>query len=209
MRQKMKQKMGLLDQSKLMSTLLAIVAAVVALGLTVVQLVGLQLNSTTPIPMDVAAVVAAQTAAAMPDPMLMVEIAGTQTAVAALLPTATLLPNGQYWVPPAADGFLPRFTYASTQWALVDASTLASLRVSGCTLRRAGGRALGPDWSTEPGSFTAGGVSFVTVLAKYQGTPQFITYSAPSGDVFEIASASGFEKCQQDGETVLKSLTLN
>ena len=161
--------------------------------------------------MDMIAMFATQTTVALSGPMRTVEAAASATAAAltGVAPTATLLPNMQSWVPPAADGFLPRFTYDPTQWALTDASTLASLQTSGCTLRRAGGRALGPGWSTEASSLRAGDVAFLTILAKYQGKPQFITYSAPNGAVFEIASASDFEKCVQDGESVLKSLTLN
>jgi hypothetical protein len=161
--------------------------------------------------MDIVRKAASQTAAALPNPMRVLEAAASATAAALTeaAPTATLLPSMRYWVPPAADGFLPRFTYDSTQWALTDANTLASLQISGCTLRRAGGRALGPDWSTEASSLQAGDVSFLTILAKYQGKSQFITYSAPNGAVFEVASASDFEKCEQGGESVLKSLTLD
>jgi hypothetical protein len=233
-----KRKMSVLEQFKLMSGLLGIIVAAVALGFTALQVAetygwitfpsnafvttpvttgaaGSQHNRMTatpaPDPMDIIRRAASQTAAELSSPMRVVEAAASATAAAltGVAPTATLLPNMQSWVPPAADGFLPRFTYDSTQWALVDASTLASLQTSGCTLRRAGGRALGPGWSTEASSLKAGNITFLTILAKYQGEPQFITYSAPNGAVFEIASASGFAKCEQDGESVLKSLTLN
>ncbi len=156
---------------------------------------------------------ASQTAKAesRPNAMNLVERAASQTAAVLLTeaaPTATLPPDIKYWLPAVISGFSARFTYNSTQWALTDTSTLASLQTGGCTLRLAGGRSLGPGWSTEESSFQTGQVSFVTVLAKYQGTPQFMTYSMPNGLVFEIASAADFEQCLQDGESVLKSVIL-
>jgi hypothetical protein len=161
-----------------------------------------------PDPLNILAMVASQTAGAesTPDPMNLLEMIALQTAAALAAPSATLPPGLNYWSPPANADFSPRFTYDSSQWALVDSSTLASLQTSGCTLRLAGGRGLGPDWSTEASSFQVGNTSFMMVLAKYQGAPQFITYSAPSGAVFEIASAEGFDQCRQAGEIVLQSM---
>jgi hypothetical protein len=147
-------------------------------------------------------------AGSRPDPMFFIPIAASQTAAAMAIPSATLLPNLKYWSPPARADFSPRFTYDSGQWALTDTSTLANLQISGCTLRQAGGHVLGPDWSTEESSLQVGNISFVTILAKYQGNPQFITYSAPDGTVFEIASALAFEECLQVGEVVLNSMVV-
>jgi hypothetical protein len=164
--------------------------------------------SSTPDPIHVLQIAASQRAAAAssPNPKNLIEMMASQTAAAMATPSATLLPNLKYWSPPARADFSPRFTYDSGQWALTDTSTLANLQISGCTLRQAGGHGLGPDWSTEESFFQIGNISFVTVLAKYEGAPRFITYSAPDGAVFEIASASDFEPCLQAGEIVLNSM---
>lgn len=137
---------------------------------------------------------------------------GTQTAIVmnhTPVPTVTLMSNQAYWSPPAIDAFFPHFFYDASQWALTDLRTLASLRVRGCTLRVAGGRALGPGWSTEESSLQVHGHRFATVLATYETTPQFITYSLiESSMVFEIASPVSFEQCRDDGEVVLKTMLI-
>lgn len=146
------------------------------------------------------------------DPMEDLAMFGTQTAVAMLgriVPAATLLPNQQYWSPLTNDSLSPYFTYDSTQWARTDVRTLASLQTSGCTLRVAGGHALGPGWTTQESSLQVADVPFITVLASYEGTPQFITYSLENGTVFEIASATDFTQCQQAGEAILKTMIVN
>lgn len=154
---------------------------------------------------------AAENKFSTPDPMSLLNKFATQTAEAlnnTPTPTATLLPDTKYWYPLSADGFAPRLTYNSKQWAATDIRTLASLQISGCVLRLAGGRALGPGWTTEESTLKTENQLFSSILAKRDGVPQFITYSLPNGAVFEIASESDFAQCQQSGEAVLKTITI-
>jgi len=147
------------------------------------------------------------------DPMVIVQMIATQTAAASRVtpaPGATLAPGAKYWTPPATDQFAPRFTYNSAQWTLKDPSTLANLQIKDCTLSQSLSprHESGSSWTTEQSLFQAGDFSFLIILTKKQGAPQFITFYAPNGTAFEIASASDFAKCQQAGESVLKSLSL-
>jgi hypothetical protein len=154
--------------------------------------------------------IAASVTALYADPMELVKMAASATAKAlnvTPVPSLTLPPGVREWQFPA-DDFSMRLVYDATRWARTDANTLASLQITGCTLRQAGGRSLGPGWSTEETTFHTEMVSFLAILAKYEDTPKFKTYSAlPNGPVFEITSDSEFERCMQDGESVLKSIS--
>ena len=143
--------------------------------------------------------------------MGVVEIAASQTALAKLVPptpAATLLPGLVYWVPSSTGRTSLYFLYDSTRWALTDASTLASLEITGCTLRRAGGRGLGPGWSTEQSTLKTESVPFLVIVAKFQGQTQFVTYSGPDDNVFEITAPSQPDSCIQAGENVIKSVSV-
>jgi hypothetical protein len=139
----------------------------------------------------------------------------TQTAIVSShtpMPTLTflkLLPNQKYWSPPVNDAFSPHFVYDTNQWALTDLRTLASLQQDGCTLRVAGGRGLGPGWTTEASFMQVNDHTFTTILAKYETVPEFMTYSLiESSMVFEIAAPSEFEQCRRDGEVILKTMLI-
>lgn len=140
---------------------------------------------------------------------------GTQTAIAANhtpMPTLTflkLLSTQKYWSPPVNDSFSPHFVYDTNLWALTDLRTLANLQESGCTLRVGGGRGLGPGWTTEASFLQVNDRTFTTILAKYETTPEFMTYSLiESSVVFEIAAPAEFEQCRRDGEVVLKTMLI-
>lgn len=144
------------------------------------------------------------------DAMEAIALFGTQTAEAmnhTPAPTITIALDQKYWTPAANKDVSLYFTYNTTHWELTDLRTLASLQIAGCTLRLAGGHALGPGWSTEESSLQAGETVFTTILAKYDTVPQFITYSLIENDVvFEITASVDFEACRAGGEIVLKTL---
>ena len=140
-----------------------------------------------------------------------VEIAASQTARALQVsptPPGTPLPGYAYWYPLPTGTSTLRFEYNSGRWARTDVNTFASLQIVGCTLRRAGGRGLGPDWSTAESSLQAGEIDFLVIVSKYRDVSQFITYSGPDGTVFEISGPLPLDTCRQAGESVIKSGTV-
>jgi len=161
-----------------------------------------------------AEIAATQTADDWPPTTLgmgLIEVAASQTTSALLVsptPTATLMPGLKYWSPASTSHTGLRFLYDSTHWALTDAGTLASLEISGCTLRLAGGHGLGPGWSTEETTFATGSVSFLKIVSKFQDQAQFVTYSGPDQVVFEITAPGLQDSCIQAGESIIKSVTV-